>query len=326
MAPVQLVEKSPWRVPDVLAEMRRALAVAPAMEIDVRLNADRCFVVAHGTASPGGKPIAQTHSSELKDVVPLEAALAVLAQHPGPRLVMEIKTLGRAHEHDATASHLVALVTSAGVADRVSVSSLSPAVLLAIHRAWPDVPLILNGALVPVVSYPDGPVGRFLADRLHRGRGYWRVGWRGRCVVLGDITGALRAARDHDAAAAQGETIYAITSVTGELADILRTQARHGTALGGAVSVATVTGWCNVLLRAGLRRLPTHQSKRIVEAVHAEGLNVQTTTWGTINRPTGVAMWRPQTQIRRLVRDGLGDHDVIYTRGVRPSLLKAIGE
>jgi len=92
------------------------------------------------------------------------------------------------------------------------------------------------------------------------------------------------------------------------------------------VSIASATAWCNVLVRAGLRGLSARQGRRIVRAVHADGFNIQTTTWGTINAPAKAAIWRPEAQIRRLLRDGLGAHDVIYTRGVGPSLLEAIGE
>lgn len=324
---MQLVEKSLWAEADVLADLRRAFdGGAQAMEIDARLDADGNFVVAHGTRSPSGRLIAETNATGLGDAVPLAAALALLASYPAKRLVVEVKTLGRHAGQEANARHLADVVAAAGVAGRVSISSLSPAILLAVHRVWPAVPLILNGALAPVISYPDGPVGRCLARRLASHRGYWRIGVKGRYIVLASGAGALAAARDNDAAAARGETIYVLTELPAELAAVLCAQRAAGVVCGGAVSVANVTTWCNALRRLGLRVWPQRIGRRIVATVHKLGLNVQTTTWGAINSATNVAVWRPENQIKQLLAEGLGPDDIVYTRGIGPALWSAIEE
>ncbi|MDR0435902.1 MAG: hypothetical protein LBH11_03955 [Propionibacteriaceae bacterium] len=324
----QLIEKSLWAEPDVIADMERALGgVAPAMEIDVRVSADGAFFVSHDATTPSGKTIGASVESQLVDAVRLRLALDVLAANPGKHLVVELKSLGDTAAQSDNAMRFKEAVAAARVAERITVSSLSPSILLAVHRVWPEVPLILNAGIVPVLSYPSGWFGRWLANRLHASRGgYLRLGLRGRYAVLATGEGALEYPHVKGADGSAGDVMYALTELPPQLLSVLQDQASRGVPFGGAVSVATVTAYCN-----GLRRLPflkgyaSRISRQAIAAVHAQGVNVQTTTWGAINSKATVADWQPAAQLTRLFAVGIGPCDMVYTRGIDAALL-AVGK
>ncbi|MDR2620358.1 MAG: hypothetical protein LBC29_04490, partial [Propionibacteriaceae bacterium] len=321
---VQLIEKSLWDERDNGAALTRALqGVAPAMEVDARLSADGVFLLSHSDTTASGKSISSSTAADLTglsglaEALPLRAALEVLAAHPDKHLVVEVKTLGESSVQENNAERLRALALASGVAERITISSLSPSILLLVHRVWPEVPLILNAAIVPVFSYPTGWFGRLVAKRLRAGRGYLKLGFRQKYVVLATGEGALTRPRVQGADGVDGDVSYALTELPEALLQVLRDQAARGVRFGGAVSVASVTAYCNGLRRiVFLRGYADRIHAQAIAALHQRGVNVQSTTWGAINTETRVADWQPVTQLRRLLAAGFGRNDMVYTHGI----------
>jgi hypothetical protein len=322
-----LVEKSTWNEKNILADLEKFFQEGGEIaEIDARLTSDNVFVIAHWDKIQGGKYIHDLTKAEVDKIVSvptLEEVFEMIqsyASRPGRRIVLEVKTLGAEENVDKNIKQLEKLIMKYKMGKFLIFSSLSPSILTKIADEKMKIPMILNSAIVPYLSYPRNwffkGLRRFLSRRKHE---FLRIGTRRSAVVLGTRDGIMNYPRVRGGDSWNEEIIYVATEVPDEVLEALN-ETR-----GCAISVAPVVVVSNLLIVVGLKRAGEKLLQRYVEKVRGLGLNIQLTTWGAINSPSRFKAWQPLRQIERFERAGVEKNDIIYTKEVL-KLKKELGK
>jgi hypothetical protein len=330
-----LVEKASWKFrPENLEEVFSSGAVA--MEIDVHLDSEAQFWVAlHAEQKIDGRKqlINQLSSEQMEQTgrMKLDQALEVLQKYQGngSRLILELKTLGP--DNEAMLENLKnfqAKLAEFGVEDSVSVASLSPDILAKTHDLMPDMPLIMNSAVAPLVSYPT-PETLSAASRniftklLQVTRNRWVdsdkvLGMKGANVKVCTGEGALQNPAENGGDGWGKDNMYLMTEIPAKNLEALREQTSSSAELGGAASMAAVTIAASILDFLGADVKAANMRKYYADKLHELGVNIQTTTWGGMDNSL-IESLRPENQIEKFKEAGIGDgqyRDIIYTKRV----------
>ena len=286
-----LVEKSLWRGNDIQEVMESG---AVAMEIDVRLSADGKFFITHKPKVDKKQKISKMTASEISeqtDILPLEQALEVLSKYKkyGHKLIIELKTLGpKFEDYSDNLDNLKNLLDKKGVRESVAISSLSPRILAATHEAMPEMPLIMNTAIAPIISYPQEKgfgatlvkIGKKLVNlknRLLKTPNKWfRLGPKKANILVCSAEGAMKYPEEKGVDGEGRETQYFMTTIPEEVLNPLHEQHKDKVELGGAASMAAVIHFTDVLEIIGFKKKAASIRSYYLNKLHNDlGVNAQ---------------------------------------------------
>jgi hypothetical protein len=341
---------------------------ARAAEVNIRLSSDSEFIIQHHPTiqknaaldkSAKGKLVHEMTAEELATetkVVPLDKALKTLSEYQDNdhKLILQLKTLGSGNPEETQRNLDVfqQKLQEYGVADSVVVSSLSPTILAAVHEKMPDMPLIMNTAIAPVISYPEeksfgAAFGKFLqgstgwqkllstlknrvdADAkikpestqpLRSPRGWVKIPPILRNhISIATAEGAMKAPEIMGGDGHGRNNMYFMTAIPAEIVEATAKQQEQVDEFGGAMSVAAVTIVASVLETLGAKKKPADMRQKAVEKMHSMNLSVQTTTWGGLKNKNGpLRALDPMHQIRQMEQAGFDaekHNDTFYVRG-----------
>jgi hypothetical protein len=231
----------------------------------------------------------------------------------GHKLILELKTLG-AHENEFAPSleRLKSQLLEAGAREAVAVSSLSPGILMNTHQVIPEMPLILNGGIVPGFSYRShenvSQQNQF-PDRSDK-RHWQAVGLKpfGELVICFDDQLVLRP---------DGEGIqtgYLLAKLPQPLLEVLQGQHREGHKLGGLVSLSAVTIFASFLQSVGASETASKLRRDYRQKIDDLNVGKMATTWGqSLSNLPGFTHLSPQEQLATFKQE-LGSDTLIYTK------------
>lgn len=296
-----------------------------AMEMDVRMDKDGEFWISHavGARATFFPPLVNTLTTEemklkgkrlnladsLKEFIPYAKR--------GHRLILEIKTLGPdTKKFEQSALRLKKMLEDNGVEDSVSIASLSPGILFAIHKAMPRIPLILNGGLLPVFSYQESasPMKRLVgADESWRAFGMKPFGE----VVFSANRDLIQRADGEGV-----QTGYVLATIPDELLRVLRQQKVDKARMGGIVSVAGIDIAANAMRLIGADESAAQMSRYYADVVRDLGVNIMSGTWGQeLGSIPGLVHLSPEEQIKAM-RKFYGPDILIYTKNPETTAIK----
>ncbi len=332
----RLVDKRWMRGPEF---MREALEKGRlAMELDVRRDKDGEFWVSHATGAKASMTPPHIHELTTEEMrergerFTVAEAFEIFSEYHDGRhkLILELKTLGpHALQFPEVVAKLGTLIDTYDLRDAVAISSLSPGILLSVHREMPDVPLILNGGIVPGVSYERPQTAQGLIER---GMGAIRrfflpddEKWRAFGITLpwiGTPSEIVVSAGPESPIRPDGEgtqTGYALTRLPEDLVTVLQQQIAAGKDFGGMVSLSAVTILASVLETVGAHEKAAEMRRYYAEVVATLGLGVMATTWGQelatfpVLGETVFKHLAPEQQIAAFKRE-LGPEVMVYTK------------
>lgn len=288
------------------------------MELDLRPDKEGNFWVSHAMGSgrtffpPMIRNLSTEEMHQKSSRFSLEEALALFSRYKrqGHKLILEIKSLGPGLQtHGRYAENLQAVLKAAEVQDSVAVASLSPAVLMATHKVMGDMPLILNGGIVPGISY--NAAGEKFAEAIVPQDMKWRAfGLKpfGE-VVVSASNEAVRRPDGQDV-----HTGYALTRLPREMIDVFREQRKEGHKLGGLVSLSSVTILASVLDGIGAKRKAQELRSYYSRVMDELGVGKMATTWGqSLGKIPVLRNLNPREQLRTFKKE-LGLDTVVYTK------------
>jgi len=287
------------------------------MELDIRMDKDGEFWASHAVGATTSFLPPFIHNLSTAEMVrdgkrfSLEDSLADFSKYAGKghRLILELKTLGSDPEKFVTqAMKLKKMFHQHGVEGGVAVASLSPAILMAVHSVMPEVPLILNGGIVPGFSYQtkgESPVDKIVdTDKKWRAIGAKPFGE----IVFSssdDVVQRPDGAGTH--------TAYLMTHLPRQLLEVFRKQRLSGDKLAGLVSIAHVHNVASALQFVGARRASADVIRYYSNLIKELGVGAMSTTWGQrMSTIPGFSSLKPEEQIQTM-RDNYGSEIVIYT-------------
>jgi|GEM_PF-3581960 glycerophosphoryl diester phosphodiesterase len=316
--------------------MREALEKGRrALELDLRVDKDGTFWVSHAT---GGKSkalppfIHEMTTEEMKEAgerFTVEEAFEVFSEYKdrGHKLILELKTLGSDEAQFSEAfESLLALIREHELEDSVAISSLSPGLLMTAHESAPSIPLILNGGVVPCVSYEKKYEEQDVVDKslnaiakyLMPADGKWRA-YAAQLPILGKIVEIVMSASEKSVRRPDGEgtfTAYAFARLPEDLVEAFKKQMAEGHEFGGMVSLSTVTILASTLETLGATTKAEELRRYYADVIDKLGLGKMATTWGQgfskipVLGKTVFSHLTPQEQIKAFRKLGV---DVIYT-------------
>lgn len=297
-----------------------------AMEMDVRMDKEGEFWISHavGAKATFFPPLVNNLTTEemreksrrlnladsLKDFIPYAKR--------GHRLILEIKTLGPDTEKfEQSALKLKKMLEDNGVEESVSIASLSPGILFAIHKVMPKMPLILNGGLLPAFSYHESannPMKRLVgADESWRAFGMKPFG-----EVVFSANRDLIQRVDGEGV----QTGYVLAAIPDELLRVLRQQKVDKARMGGIVSVAGIDIAANAMRLIGADQSAAQMSRYYADVVRDLGVNVMSGTWGQeLGSVPGLVHLSPEEQIKAM-RKFYGPDILIYTKNPETTAIK----
>lgn len=288
------------------------------MELDLRPDKDGHFWVSHalGAKATFFPPFIRHMSTEdmhrKSDRFSLEEALELFSRYKkqGHKLILEIKSLGPGLQtHDRYATNLEGVLRDAEVRDSVAVASLSPAILMATHKAMKDMPLILNGGIVPGISYTG--IGDKFAGAIVPQDAKWRAfGLKPFGEVVVSASGEVVRRSDGE----DVHTGYALTRLPQEMVDVFRAQRKEGHKLGGLVSLSSVTILASVLDGIGAKQKAQELRSYYSRVMDELGVGKMATTWGqSLGKIPVLRNLNPREQLRTFKKE-LGLDTVVYTK------------
>ncbi len=331
-----LVDKRWMREPEF---MKNALEKGRlAMELDVRIDKDGKFWVSHATGARSSvlPPFINAMTTEEMEEkgrrFTVEEAFEIFSKYKdrGHKLILELKTLGPDEKKfPEVVESLKKLIDEKGLSEAVAVSSLSPGVLMSVHESIPEMPLILNGGIVPIVSY-EKPAGKQTKTEKAVSNILRKIiptdkKWRAFGLdlpVLGKVFEVVVSASEKTIRRPDGEgtqTGYALTRLPEDLVKVLREQRKKGMKFGGMVSLSAVTILASVLENLGATKEAEEMRRYYNEIVDDLGLGKMATTWGQgLNKipllgNTLFKNLKPEEQIR-IFKEQLGIDVLIYTK------------
>lgn len=295
------------------------------IELDIRLDADGQPWVSHAIGArasflpPYIEKMSTQEMQEKSARFPLEEGLQEFSRYmpEGHRLLLELKTLGPdAAAAERTLQNLKTMLRKTGTYDAVAIASLSPNILMESYKRLPDIPLICNAGILPVISSPklQETVERILLPDKK-----WRaVGIPGIAEMV--LFGANETIERPDGHGMQSG--YLFTRIPNDLVEAFREQRTrlHDTDMGRFAGVISIT-WAGVIGNV-LDALPfgvgsekaTMIRKYYADAVDALGLGKMATTWGQeLGKIPGLSHLQPQRQLEVFRRD-LGEDGIAYTK------------
>jgi hypothetical protein len=319
---------------------------ARAMEVNIRLNADNQFIIQHHpTVQPNaaleksakGKLVHEMTTEELADktkILPLDEALKTLAEYKDNdhKLILQLKTLGSGYPTE-TLENLATFqqkLDEYDVANNVVVSSLSPTILAAVHEAMPDMPLIMNTAVTPVISYPkEASFGAAIGKALSLGKGWAKLGTKRWHVLLATAEGAMKAPEKIGGDGQGKNNQYLMTAIPQEVIEAVAGQRAQTEEFGGAMSVAAVSILASALEALGAKNKAADMRQKAIEKIHSMNLSVQTTTWGGLKNKNGpLKALNPLHQIEQAQQAGFDAekfNDTFYVKKAAELGLKLAG-
>ncbi len=309
-----------------------------AMELDVRIDKDGEFWISHAVGARASLLPPFIHAMSTDEMeksgrrFTLKEAFKIFSAYKkmGHRLILELKTIGSDESTYAkTVTSLKELIVQAGVDEAIAISSLSPGILMAVHDIMPETPLILNGGIVPIISYErpadkqdflERSVGN-LAKKIIPSDKKWRafgvdVPWLGKLfeVVISASEKTISRPDGHGT-----QTGYALVRLPDDLVNVLQQQQIAGKEFGGLVSLSAVTIFANVLEMLGAYDKAREMREYYTKVVDKLQLGKMAATWGQNLHKIpvlGKFLFKrldPKEQIR-VFREQLGDDTLIYTK------------
>lgn len=289
------------------------------MELDVRLDADGEFWVSHavGARASFAPPYVHTMTTEeMKEGSKrflVSEGLSVLREYQerGHRFILELKTLGPDEAHfRGVVERLRAMLEEKGVKESVAIASLSPGILMAVHEVMPEMPLILNGGIVPGISYSEKGEN-FLKSIIPRDK-KWRAFGIGPVEVV--VAAGETTPRRVDGEGKQ--TGYVLARLPNDLVDALRSQrgADGASAFAGLASLSNVSILASVLDAVGATEKAQQLRRYFSKLVDDLGVGKMATTWGQgLSAVPGLKHLAPEAQVKVFLRD-FGLDVLIYTK------------
>lgn len=332
-----LVDKRWMREPEF---MRNALEKGRlAMELDVRIDKDGKFWVSHATGAKSSVLPPFIHAMTTEEMeekgkrFTVDEAFDIFSKYKdrGHKLILELKTLGPKEENfPKVLESLKKLIDEKGLQEAVAISSLSPAILMATHETIPEMPLILNGGIIPGISYErpadkqtkvekaiSGLVGRIIPTDKK-----WRA-FALNLPVFGKVFELVVSASEKTIVRPDGEgtqTGYALTRLPEDLINVLHEQKEGEKKFGGMVSLSAVTILASVLETLGATEKAKEMRRYYNEVVDELGLEKMATTWGQgltkipLLGNTLFKNLKPKEQID-VFKEQLGLNTMVYTKG-----------
>jgi glycerophosphoryl diester phosphodiesterase len=295
------VEKSSWKCEsdDVITAFQQWVTT---MEIDIRLNKDWTFYVLH---SP---KFHWTYIHELTDyeiylndlwVTTLEEVLKVLQKYKTNwhKLILELKTIYSSIEDDGihNLKHLKELLVKYDVLDNnIIIATLSPDILMKVDKIIPEVPVIMNWLIAPIISY-------WKVYKFNRFLKHIKIGTKNLNTVI--TTGNTLLEYSNASSDWLGKhNSYIITELPKEMMDVLKKKWNY-------IWVSGVVMVTNILRVVFLNKIADRILRYYVDTFHTWWFNIQLTTrqWGII---------KPTVQIKIFEKAGLWEQDIIYSKDV----------
>ena len=309
-----------------------------AMELDVRMDKDGAFWVSHATGARATITPPYVHemtTAEMKERgtrFTVEEAFQIFSKYNDGKhkLILELKTLGPDEKRfPDTVTNLKSLIEKYNLQNVVAVSSLSPGILMSVHETFPEMPLILNGGIIPGISYEkpmkeQGVMGKMMGkfkggimppDEKWRAFGI-NLPWLGKPIEI-IISASERSMVRPDGEGTQ--TLYALTRLPSDLAGVLREQKEKGKELGGMASLSLVTVLASVLDVVGASDKAKEMRRYYNEIVDQLNIGKMATTFGQgFNKIPllGETLFRklkPERQIEVFKKE-LGSDVMVYTK------------
>jgi len=303
--------------------MENALAAGRrALELDVRIDKEGGFWVSHATGARSSYASPHIHEMTTKEMqehsrrFSLDEAFKVFADYKDDhKLILELKTLGPdVHKFPEVVSHLKDLIEQYKAGDSVAVSSLSPGILMEVHKVLPEIPLILNGGIVPGITFEKpnekSLIGN-LTDKFVPTDKKWRA-FDMKVPGLGSLFEVVVAAGEDTVIRPDGEgtqTGYLLTRLPEDLTNVLKEQ--KDKEFGGMVSLSAVTMLASALeyVPGGHKKAETLR-KYYKDVVDELGLKTMATTWGQNLSKYGLHALSAPEQIKVFKKLGI---DLVYT-------------
>lgn len=235
-------------------------------------------------------------------------------QDRGHKFILELKTLGETPvEQRKNLKHLSRMLLETGTEPSIAVASLSPGILMAAADVLPRTPLILNGGIIPGISYTPG--GERLVNAVLPADQKWHA------YGIPKLFEVVVSASERTVERADGQDIqtgYALTKLPSDLLTVLQQQAKQPERFGkfgGVVSLSAVT-----IAASALDTLGDHDKAQKLRAYYANvvkelGVNVMATTWGQgAGAIPGLTHLSAEKQIATFKRE-LGPQTLVYTKG-----------
>ncbi|MBI4991739.1 MAG: hypothetical protein HZB99_00785 [Candidatus Harrisonbacteria bacterium] len=336
-AEYNLVDKRWMRRPDYMKEALEKGRLA--MELDVRMDKDGAFWVSHATGARASFTPPFIHEMTTEEMekrgnrFTVEEALQIFSEYNDGKhkIILELKTLGSDEKNfPRIVENLKALIDKNGLKDAIAISSLSPGLLMSVHKVFPAAPLILNGGIVPGISYerPQEQQGitekvmNYIKRKLIPADKKWRA-FGIKLPWLGKLSEVLISASEETVIRPDGEgtqTGYALMRLPDDLTRAFLEQKQEGRELGGMVSLSAVTIFASVLDAVGASEKAKEMRQYYTEVVDRLGLGKMATTWGQGLSEIpflGSTLFRklePKEQIR-VFKEQLGKDTMVYTKG-----------
>lgn len=310
----KLADKRWIRTPEMMeAALQRGRL---AMELDLRQDANGGFWISHATGAKSSFAPPYVHELETEKLkamgtrTSLEHTLDTFRPYQpyGHKLILEVKDLGaEPSEHHVAAERLAGILREHGVSESCAVSSLSPTILMNVHRAMPDMPLILNGGIVPCISYTGTDASR--EHPLIPKDGTWNAfGVKPFGELVVSATEEIIERPDGHGM----HTAYLMTKLPKQLLDVLRSQHQNEAELGGIVSLSGVTIVASLLDVIGAKKRASELRTSYAQIMDELGVGTMATTWG---QGGGFLLKRlkPERQVEVFKRE-LGEDALIYAK------------
>ena len=288
------------------------------MELDIRLDKEGEFWVSHAVGAQASMFPPFIHKMTTEEMqtkskrYPLEDGLAAFSEYSdrGHRLILELKTLGENPEKfPKTVEKLERILKEKAVKESIAVASLSPGILMEIHKKMPEVPLILNGGIIPGISYTEKT--RSLLEGILPADRKWRA------FGLAPFAEIVVCASEESPRRADGQGIqtgYAFTRLPTDLLNILKEQHASGKKLGGVVSLSMISNLGHVLDALGAKERARELRAYYRNVVDELGLGKMASTWGqTLGTMPGLRHLKPEQQMRTFKKE-FGESTLIYTK------------
>jgi hypothetical protein len=210
-------------------------------------------------------------------------------------LIVELKELGGdPNGFPEYLDRIRRMTDASGMTGHLSISSLSPGILMAANAAMPDVPLILNAGPTPMLKRMKGGYKVFTFGKTHE-------------VVLAGTDDIIIRADGYGKL-----TGYLLARVPAPLAKVMREQKARGDRFGGVITLSTVTWIATVLDNLGMRGKARDLRREYAAVLDELGVGRMATTYNQrFGCLPGFSHLRPENQTMTLKRD-IGKDALIY--------------
>lgn len=332
-----LVDKRWMREPDFI---RKALEKGRlVMELDLRIDKDGEFWISHATGAKASFAPPFIHEMTTEEMeekgrrFSLQEAFQIFSEYNDGKhkLILEIKTLGgKESDFENNIDYLMELISKNNLENVIAISSLSPGILMTIHKNMPKIPLILNGGIVPGFSYERTKEEQNFAENLAAGimskiipsDKKWRA-FGLELPIFKKVFEVVVSSSEESVIRPDGEGVqtgYVLASLPKDLTNVLLEQKKAKKELGGMTSLSAVTILASVLDMVGAKESAEKMRKYYNDVIEKLEIGKMVTTWGQglskipIIGETLFRRLKPEEQIKVFKKE-LGPDVLIYTKG-----------